>query len=64
MKSKKIFVGAVLALSFMGVSVSASAKAKPKVITMKKASQYKKGAKKASAYYKSTTAFKFKGKYK
>lgn len=64
MKLRKLFIGAVLAVSFMGVSVNASAKAEPKVITIKKESQYKKGYKKALACFKADKPFKFKGEYK
>lgn len=64
MKLRKLFIGAVLAVSFVGVSVNASAKAEPKVITIKKESQYKKGYKKALACFKADKPFKFKGEYK
>lgn len=64
MKLRKLFIGAVLAVSFMGVSVNASAKAKPKVIKIKKESQYEEGYEKALACFKADKPFKFKGEYK
>ena len=63
MKLRKLFIGAVLAVSFMGVSVNANAKTKVATIKVTKKSQVSSASRKAWSNYKKSKPYKVTGKY-
>ena len=63
MRLRKLFIGAVLAVSFMGVSVNANAKTKVATIKVTKKSQVSSASRKAWSNYKKNKPYKVTGKY-